>query len=203
MMMLLTQYADDNEGVIPLFNNSDRGWIYLLAKRQTTWSKMPDWTPASQCPTLPFVYVEQDSDYSKMRKRWTTTYGMFYQSSGNYMHFKKGTARTFTNGKTGYALDDSFYTMSFSKRPIIGDSFHLNNWEKYGIKNQANGIYGGPNNSGSDTKLRMQTRHSGTAQLGFHDGHAAAVTGEELHKDKIIQKYVDANGNLVDMGSVN
>lgn len=198
-MMILSQYAEDNEGVIPLYSDcGDRGWVARLGGSVTSWDKMPDWKEAVRCPSLPFIYIANEGDYNRQRKRFTTTYGMFYQSSGKYMYFKNGKARTY-KGQTGYALDDSFYTMSFSKRPVIGDSVRLGDWETYGVRNQASAIYGGP---GSD-KVRMHTRHSGTAQLGFHDGHAAAVTGEELHQDKIIQKYVDNNMNLVDMGSVN
>ena len=199
-MMILSQYADDNEGVIPTFSgNGDRGWVSMLGGYKTSWDKMPDWKEAMRCPGLAYTYIAAESEYNRNRKRFTTTYGMFYQSSGNYMHFKTGKARYYNN-QWGYALDDSFYTMSFSKRPVIGDSVRLADWESYGVRNQSSGIYGGPNTS---TKVRMHTRHSGTAQLGFHDGHAAAVTGEELHQDKIIQKYVDNNMNLVDMGSVN
>ncbi|MBE6357091.1 MAG: prepilin-type N-terminal cleavage/methylation domain-containing protein [Lentisphaerae bacterium] len=194
-MMLLINYADENEGQLMWYNYHDYPWTFTLGKYQTSWSKLPGWKEAVRCPSLPYT-PSPTTKNRPYRGQFGTVYGMLIEGSGRYMYFKKGTPRYDSQTKvTGYGNREVYYKISPSARPIVGDSYSGGNYDEFACRNQTSAVY----TQTKSNKARLHMRHADTAQIGFHDGHAAAKTAEELHSEKIARIFYDKNFAEVNM----
>lgn len=202
MMMVLSQYADDQEGLIPDFSTSSYGWTYVVGGRPSgssftaMYKKMPSWWNAASCPDVPYTYIANNVPY---RYKFVTTYGLLVEASGTYMYYKNGQPREGKPGVLGYGNRDVYYKLSASKRPIIGDSLRGNDWKDYGVKNQSSVIY--TQEHRSDATTHFHARHLRQIQIGFWDGHAEGKTLGDLHTLKIAKVAYDHYQRLMEMGS--
>ena len=197
MMNVFQTYADDNKGRIPWYYYHDYPWIYVLGGYQnvSNWSKLPAWRNAASCPTVPYKKFANNVPY---RYRHAATYGMLIEASGKYMKFDTGKPLyNPTNKVWGYGNREVFYNLAASKRPILADSMKEAYLTSYGSISQTSAVY----TQGTDNDSHIHNRHEQKANYGFWDGHAAARTPQEMHRDKIVKVSFSKLGALVNLGA--
>ena len=132
------------------------------------------------------------------RYRHATTYGMLIEASGRYMKYDTGNPRKYNN-VWGYGNREVYYKLSGSKRPILADSMHGDYLATYGAITQSSACY--TQSDTSDARAHAHNRHNQKANYGFWDGHAAARSPREMHRDKIIKVFFSTPGALVNLGT--
>ena len=182
-MIEIQIYVDDNEGELPKFYAADRPWTWHV------WGKVPALSyPSYQsfmCPELGYKPEVAGWASNPDRKRYGQTYGILIGVTGTYMHY--GLQKKLA-GYGGAKL----YTLGPSDMPVLADSMSNRAWREQGIISPTSSVY--YHVTASDNG-QIHLRHSGRANIGYHDGHVASVNRNEA-RDSVFVRGYDENQNL-------
>ena len=195
LMQIFAMYAEDNKGLLPDYYRHDYPWLYILGGYVNSYSKLPGWKYTTLCPSLEYKQVSSSVPY---RGRFNHTYGLLMEAAGRYMKFSTGAKLKYGN-HLGYGNREVYYNLSPSDRPIIGDSLNGAYLDSNQIFVQGSALR--TNGSDSEGKSHFHARHAQRVNIGYWDGHAAAIDPAMLHIKKISKYYYTVNGILISQGA--
>ena len=177
-------YVDDNDGLMIPYWYDDWPWSYYLlgGKSQlgtledTAWEKAPGVKQTFSCPSITY-----NSSWGLWRGKLAHSYGFYVPFSGAYMHYRTGNPSALA--KSNITNWKEKFDLTASERIIIGDSMNYSEFTSSGIIRQGAAI-----NYESNPVYSLHLRHLGQANVGFYDGHVAAVR----ENNKVIRTLMGA-----------